>query len=139
MPLKDTTLFGMLTDKMRWLTQRQRVLAQNIANADTPNYTARDLRPLEFRGALRVAQSNVSLARTNVAHLSARTDADAFRTERNRAPYETSPDRNKVVLEEQLMKLSETRADHQLATQLFQKYTSLYRTALGAGQGGGQR
>src|SRR3546814_14076552 len=42
-------LFSLLGKRMDWLGQRQKVLAQNIANADTPDYVPRDLKPQEFR------------------------------------------------------------------------------------------
>ena len=38
MALGDIPLFGMIKDRMHWLTERQRVLSQNVANADTPGY-----------------------------------------------------------------------------------------------------
>ena len=55
--------------------QRQQVLASNIANADTPNYKARDI---DFNSALTQAMSHIApqgaagpagLARTAPAHL----------------------------------------------------------------------
>jgi len=42
-------LFHLLGQRMDWLGQRQKVLAQNIANADTPDYVPHDLKPQEFR------------------------------------------------------------------------------------------
>lgn len=56
--------------------QRQQLLASNIANADTPNYQARDI---EFSSALKNALSNsggsaAGLAKTDIAHLSGKTD-----------------------------------------------------------------
>ena len=42
-------LFHLLGQRMDWLGQRQKVLAQNIANADTPEYVPHDLKPQEFR------------------------------------------------------------------------------------------
>ena len=46
----STTLgiFSKLATRMAWLGRRQQVLAQNIANADTPNYKPMDLKPLDF-------------------------------------------------------------------------------------------
>ena len=41
MSIGDSAIFGMMSDKMSWLSQRQRVLSQNIANADTPNFKCR--------------------------------------------------------------------------------------------------
>ena len=46
MDLPDVPLMSMLRTRMSWLHQRQDVLAQNVANADTPKYVAHDLKPL---------------------------------------------------------------------------------------------
>jgi len=49
MQLNNLTLFRQMEQKMHWLSTRQSVLAENVANADTPAYTPRDLKP--FTGA----------------------------------------------------------------------------------------
>lgn len=131
MSLKGTVLMSMVTDKMSWLTQRQRVLSQNVANADTPDYKAKDLRALDFRESLRATQRNVPLRQTSPMHVTASTAKDAFQLQNNRSPYEISPDGNRVVLEEQMFKLNETQNDYQLATRLFRKYGQMYKVALG--------
>jgi len=131
MPLKDTALMLMTGERMQWLTQRQRVLAQNVANANTPGYNAQDLRALDFRTALRETQSNLRLSNADGASFAAGTDTDAYRVARNRYPYEVTPDENGVILEEQVMKLNQTQGDYQLATQIFRKYGQLYGVALG--------
>lgn len=136
MSLKGTALMGMVTEKMSWLTQRQRVLAQNVANANTPDYKAQDLRALDFRQALRTTQRNVPLNQTNPMHVTASTARDDFQVQRNRTPYEISADGNRVVIEEQMFKLNETQNDYQLAARLFQKYGQMYKTALGRAGGG---
>lgn len=135
MSLKGTALMGMVTDKMSWLTQRQRVLAQNVANANTPDYKAQDLRALDFRESLRSTQRNVGLKQTSPMHVTASAARDDFQIQRNRSPYEISADGNRVVLEEQMFKLNETQNDHQLASRLFKKYGQMYKIALGR-QGG---
>ena len=48
MELQDLPLLTMLRQRMTWLNQRQDLLAQNVANSDTPRYVARDLKPLDF-------------------------------------------------------------------------------------------
>ncbi len=131
MSLKGTALMGMVTDKMSWLTQRQRVLSQNVANTNTPDYVAKDLRALDFRESLRSTRRNVPLSQTNPMHVTASTAKDDYRVDRNRTPYEISPDGNRVVLEEQMFKLNETQNDYQLATRLFRKYGQMYKIALG--------
>ncbi|MBT7747468.1 MAG: flagellar basal-body rod protein FlgB, partial [Alphaproteobacteria bacterium] len=48
--------------------------------------------------------------------------------------YETSPDGNSVVLEQQLMKVTETKMDYELMTNLYRKHMGMLRTALGRGK-----
>ena len=49
----------MLKSKMSWLEARQDVLSQNVANADTPGYAARDLKPMDFASLLKKANGAV--------------------------------------------------------------------------------
>ena len=77
MPVSDIPLFSMLRTRMQWHQERQKVLAENVANADTPNFRTRDLKPLDFGsqvqaasqagGQVRVASTNPAHA-TNIAH-----------------------------------------------------------------------
>ena len=48
MPISDMPIFSMLRTRMQWHQERQRVLAENVANADTPKFRPRDLKPLDF-------------------------------------------------------------------------------------------
>lgn len=137
MALSQTALFGMVEEKLSWLSQRQRVIAQNVANADTPNYRPRDLEEIDFRQALRDQSSDFRMATTNAGHVRASNESSAFRSGQAKRTYETSPDGNAVVLEEQMMTLNQTRGDHQMMTTIYRKYHNLYRTAIGRGGGQG--
>ena len=53
MAISDLPLLGMLKTRMRWHQARQGILANNVANADTPNFRPSDLRPLEATQAIR--------------------------------------------------------------------------------------
>ena len=136
MTIGDVTLFSMARSQMRYLSQRQDVLAQNVANADTPNYQARDLVPLKFdqtlsqqffRLEMRPAAMGVSLPGTLP------TDPK-FRNPESREVYEQSLDENNVVLEEQLLKVQETQMQFQATTRLTRKYGEMMKTALGRGR-----
>jgi flagellar basal-body rod protein FlgB len=79
---------------------RQQVLAANIANADTPNYKARDF---DFASALKEAVAgraagSLPLARTNPAHLKGNPDAGLPR-QLYRIPTQTSADGNTVEMD----------------------------------------
>ncbi len=56
MAIPDIPILSMLRTRMQWHQERQRVLAENVANADTPNYRARDLAAPNFAGALQAAK-----------------------------------------------------------------------------------
>src|ERR1044072_2825096 len=85
MELNGVPLFSLLSGRMSWLSARQSVLAENVANADTPNYIARDLKPMDFQDLVANAGSNNSgtgLATTNVRHIEIRPpSAGAFDAE----------------------------------------------------------
>lgn len=130
----DTSLFSLITKRMSWLSQRQKVLAQNIANADTPGYAPRDLKPFAFRRILRgeSAGPRAQVRQTDGAHLAGRPRAaDAAEESRQRQTYETSLSGNSVVIEEQMMKVAETQAEYQLATGLYRKHLAMIKSALG--------
>ena len=127
-------IFAVLGKRMDWLSQRQSVLAENIANADTPNYVPRDLNEAEFARALRNHLPVVDPKATHGAHLRATAarggPANSMRQDE---PYETSPSGNAVILEEQLIKVAKTQSDYQIMVNLYRKHMDLFRTALRRG------
>lgn len=137
MKLSEMGLFKMARQQMNWLGERQAILAQNIANANTPSYNARDLKPLDFSRQLEEARS-VNMTATSGSHLQGSVIRPDHKVEelRAREVYETNPDGNGVVMEEQLIKVSDTQMRFQLASNIYQKHQSMLRTALGTrGQG----
>ncbi len=132
-----TNLFSQITEKMNYLTQRQGVIAQNIAQANTPGYKPRDL--ISFEDVLqKTSQSSTSgfqLATTNPRHLAGRAGSGIITTKKESDVYEVKPSGNAVVLEQQLSQLSETTSQYQMMTSLYKKTMSMLRTALGKGGG----
>lgn len=132
MTIANTDLLTITREKLNWLGQRQRVLAQNIANADTPEYRARDLKPLNYNQEDSRNFIRFVMAKTDDRHISGHSDGRyEFDTKRDRHNYETAPMKNNVVLEEQMMKLNSTSADYQLATSIYRQFHTLYATARG--------
>lgn len=147
MDFSKLPLFSAMTKRMTWLGQRQQVLAQNVANADTPGYEAQDLKEPVFRELLaRHGAASVSgtvpppvpgarlvMAATAPGHLGGADPA--------KPPAEKSPDSEKttsgntVVLEDQMMKVAKTVMDFQLTTNLYRKHLAMIKTALGRGGG----
>lgn len=124
MELSDIPLFAMADRRLAWVDARQSLLAQDIANADTPHWQSHDLKP--FAAAL--SQASVELARTDPAHLAPPTST-AFGAAAQ--PQEQAPDGNAVAIDKELVKVADTDAAHELVTSLTKKYLGLVRTAIG--------
>ncbi|MBI1328802.1 MAG: flagellar basal body rod protein FlgB [Alphaproteobacteria bacterium] len=134
----DIPLLGILRERMSWLHARQAVLSQNVANADSPGYAARDLKPVDFDDILRSTRSSgidaSNLRTTNTRHIAISQPNDGF--EETQIPVSSSdPSNNTVSLEEEMIKVADTQAQYQAAANLYSKAISLMRLAIGKPQG----
>ena len=131
MPITDLPVLSMLRTRMQWHGERQQVLAENVANADTPRFRPRDLaepRRAQLAGA---GGGAVPLARTSAMHVSASAASGSqFEAER-RGKYETRPTGNAVSLEDEMLKVAANQMDHQTAALLYSRSLGLLKTALG--------
>jgi flagellar basal-body rod protein FlgB len=129
------SIFDVLARRMAWLGQREQILAQNVANADTPDYVPQDLKHGPFARLLARGLAPVQPAATHPNHLrgaQGRAERPA-ESEDQRERFETAPSGNAVVLEEQLIKVAETQMDYQTMTNLYRKHMQMIRMALGRG------
>ena len=135
MDFDKITLFGAMKKRVAWLTQRQEVISQNIANSDTPGYRAKDIKAFSFKKQLGQETGRITMVRTRKDHLGGQVrSVRDFRVAEEKKPYETSPADNSVILEEQMMKLGETGLNHRLTTELYKKHLGMFRTAIGRGR-----
>ncbi len=118
-------LFALADRRLAWIEQRQQVLSQNVANADTPGWRARDLKPF----ASLLGKPPITLAGTEGASLAAGGARDAAGAAA--APGEVAPDGNGVVLDKELLKVAETDTAHELTTGIVQAWIVMFRTAIG--------
>jgi flagellar basal-body rod protein FlgB len=113
------SFFKLAGQRMQWLGARQQVIAQNVANADTPNYKARDV--TDFADVMRGAATG-GLKVTNSKHIGGATSVAAGVSIReDEQTYEQSLDGNTVALEQQTIKATETAENYRLAAQLYRK------------------
>ena len=128
-------LLGLIAKRMEWLGHRQTLIAENVANADTPKYTPRDLKASSFAKLLRGSAATEAPARTHEAHLtSVGAGATSSAAERNDL-YEVSPSGNAVVLEQELMKMNEVQAQHSLMVNIYRKHVQMMKMVIrGPGQ-----
>lgn len=123
-------LFDLADRRLAWADRRQAVLAQNVANANTPGFRPRDVVP--FAATLADA-AGASLARTDSGHLAGTSDPGLLGARAAR-PSGREPDGNAVSLDQELTKVADTETTQSLVTAIYHKYLGLFRTALGQGQ-----
>jgi flagellar basal-body rod protein FlgB len=135
MDLPDIPLLSMLKTRMSWLNQRQDVLTENVANADTPGYVAHDLKQPDFADALNQVsgptQAASQLIITDPRHIALPSSGTSSFEDVEARDTEASPNGNSVSLEQEMIKVSDTQAQFQAATNLYSKAMSMMRTAIG--------
>lgn len=136
MDFMNLSIFSELKTKMHWHQTRQGVLAQNIANAATPDYVAKDLAPLSKSQLKKAPGSSASFGTflTNAKHIGASiAPPSRFDGARPTDSFEITPDENTVVLEDQMAKVADNQMAYQSATSLYSSNLGLIRTAMGGG------
>jgi flagellar basal-body rod protein FlgB len=126
----DIPLMSMLRSQMGYLNQREKVISQNVANADTPGYTPQDLKSFDKVLAGQGSAAAGALVRTNPMHLEPARLQGAVASPVNAPDSETRMDGNSVVLEEEMMKMSDSQSDYDTAATLYEQAMTMIRTAV---------
>lgn len=135
MNLDAIPLFAMLKGRLGYLGDRQKVLAENIANASTPGFEPSDMKPFTFHAAAAVAAGQAArmpagvLAQTQAAHMPMPKRQSRQMISSEKSDSEVTLDGNGVVLEEQMIKMTEARVDYDAAIGFYQKSLGLLRMA----------
>ena len=128
MPITDIPILSMLRQRMEWHQERQRVLAENVANADTPNYRARDLAPPDFSHEMQAA---LTLDGTNPLHITAPAGGGSAFAADSSGRYEIRPRGNSVTHEDEMMKVASNQMDYEAVTSLYTRSLALIKLAIG--------
>ena len=132
MNMSKLPLLSALSEKMRWHQVRQGILAENVANAETPGFAGRDLKTFNFADHMR-GNSKVGLSTmtTSASHISSISTHSAAFGAQEASGFDVTPDRNGVNLEGQMMKVAGNQMDFQAATTLYTRSVRILKTALG--------
>ncbi len=126
-------LLNRLETRMNYLSDRQQVLTQNIANADTPGYRAQEVTAPNFKQTMEKLQP-VQMAATSPMHLQgAIMSSSTMKTSVNHNPVEVYPTGNTVSLEDETIKASQNVMNYQLASNLYKAETNMLLKAAGKG------
>ena len=130
MDLTQIPLFKALHERMSWLSQRQELLAQNVANGNTPGYQPRDLKPLDFKQMLGQSPGQLPLAVTQPGQMTGTLDAAGFGSVPDKQ-VTVAQAGNGVSLEDEMFKVSTTASEYQLTTGLYRQHYLMLKAALG--------
>lgn len=130
MDLGNTPFFGLLRGRLDQLSERQRLISENIANASTPGYRPRDVDTSGFERMVASAAGGggLQMARTKAGHMSPGGGSGGVNIV-TRDDSETTIDGNAVVLEEQMSAAAQTRMEFETGIALYQKGLELIRMA----------
>ncbi len=140
-------LLHAIRTRMHWLNRNQQILSQNIANADTPGYKARELEKPDFaalvaateRRARHAAAADgpapVTLQATSPLHFGTASRLGEGARVHTAKAEEVQPNGNAVDLERQLLEVSKTQMNYGLMVNLYRKQVSLLKMALGRNSG----
>ena len=137
MDYSNLTLFSLVKAKLDYLSQRQAVLAENIANADTPGYKAKDVTKPDF-GKLVDADQQLRMAATNPMHITGGAPSTgAYQVIDRSATQELNPNGNNVSVEEEMAKAGQNQMEYQKVLDLYGKAIAMFKTAVGSAGSGG--
>ncbi len=135
MTLDDIPLFSALRGRLGYLTQREQVISQNVANSDTPGYRPHDLQPFTLPNSGMAGP--LPMARTNAGDLAGQGGPGSAGGAQTWTPQvspdsETRLDGNQVVLEEEMMKLTDARMNYATAIGFYEKSMAMLQLAIKA-------
>lgn len=111
---------------------RQALVAQNVANADTPGYVAKDLMP--FAAFVQKASNPRSAQQlqkaTRPGHLNGANASDLSRAHLEDTTM-ISPNGNSVSVEDQMLQAVDLRRQHDRSMAIYKSSLTILRTSLG--------
>lgn len=138
MDLTKFPVIQLVRSNLDWAAQRQRVLAENVAQADTPDFRPSDVKEPDFKRLLNdpTRRQPVRVAMTDPGHMPGTLpDPSPFDARTDRRTFETELGGNAVVLEEQMRKIGQTKSRYIMASNLFERNVRMLKAAIGRDRG----
>ena len=133
MSMTQLPIFSALAEKMRWHQTRQSLLAENVANAETPGFRGRDLKAFDNSDQMRnLSMAPVASLPSGPSHIaiSSLMPGDGF-ISRSLNNFEITPEGNGITLEDEMMKVTANQMDYQAVTSLYTRSMKIIKVALG--------
>ncbi len=121
--MQPLQLFDLAFRQNEWLTQRQSVISQNVANANTPGYKAKDVE--SFEDAMR---KSVPMAVTKADHFSPSGDGLVQARDNDPQQADVLVSGNDVSLEQEFLKSNDVMRGYSMNTQILRTFSGMLRT-----------
>nr|WP_321454792.1 flagellar basal body rod protein FlgB [uncultured Cohaesibacter sp.] len=112
--MEPVYLMKLASAHQNWLSVRENTIAQNVANANTPGYRAKDVE--DFSSLF--DKATVRMTSTHAGHMTAMHDATRSVDVDKKDSWDITYSGNSVSLEQEMMKAGEVARDHTLTTNL---------------------
>ena len=130
------TVFTMLKARLQMLGERQKVIAENVANVSTPGYVPSDIDQDAFAATLQrmagpgaAGPARTAMVVTQAGHMTPQGVSSVGAIAHRAPDSETTLDGNSVVLEEEMLKMTEARMSYDAAIGFYQKSLNMIRLA----------
>src|SRR3569832_2590179 len=134
MAITDLPALAALRTKMQRHQERQRVLAENVSNSDTPGFRPRDLVEPKFdpsgKPASGSAMGGLHMTLTSGNHMVQSGGVESFQFQ-SKMQFQTRPAGNAVNLEDEMLTASANQMDYAAAPSLYSKSLHLLKMAIG--------
>jgi len=117
--MHPVSLFDLAAKQAEWLSLSQKVIAGNVANANTPGFKAREITP--FTDLLN-GQGSITMAQTHAAHLGTGENHIEAQIIKRELDMETTHSGNNVVLEQEMLRGSENAREMSLNTAIVKSF-----------------
>ena len=126
----DVGILRLASEAANHATARQSVIAENMANSDTPGYRAKDI--VSFADTIHT-KPNISahFRPVRAGHIPFETYANGYRADEQSAFATETPNGNNVSVEDQMVRAAEVKHQHELALGVYQKSMNILRASLG--------
>lgn len=132
MGISSLQVFSALSDKMRWHQARQSLLTENVANAQTPGFEGRDLKPFSLEELESgMAPMPLGTSTTSSAHFSVISSGQSTQSAQSDKGFSVTSEGANGGVENEMMKVAENQMDYQAVTTLYTRSVKLLKTALG--------
>lgn len=130
MDIGKLPIFQLMKQSFSYTGQRQRLLAENLANVDTPGYKSKDMMPFQEGNFDKMLSKRLSMDTRHAGHMSPAGGTRTWRENEDDSPWEISRSGNTVVLEDQVMRIGDNRGAHRLTSEIYSKQLGMIRQTL---------